>query len=94
MKSVVFDNYNFMVDKNNLQGKENGKDLQGFHGSGDFLNRQLELGRKPAGFYLNRGKAAYWDGYSNTGEQVASGVYFYCLQAGDFTKTRKMVILQ
>ena len=28
------------------------------------------------------------------GEQVGSGVYFYQLRAGDYTDTRKMVILK
>ena len=28
------------------------------------------------------------------GEQVASGIYFYSLSAGDFSATRKMVILK
>ena len=28
------------------------------------------------------------------GESVASGVYFYTLTAGDFTATRKMLILE
>jgi hypothetical protein len=56
------------------------------------LVRTLNLGRQPAGFYMTKDKAAYWDGRDNFGSQVASGVYFYTLQAGDFTATRKMVI--
>lgn len=56
------------------------------------LVRMLDLGHKPAGFYTTRGKAAYWDGRNETGEEVASGVYFYTIQAGKFTATKKMVI--
>ena len=56
--------------------------------------RQFELGHQSAGFYTTRTEAAYWDGRNNTGESVASGVYFYHLQAGDYTDLRRMVILK
>ncbi|MDE0686100.1 MAG: T9SS type A sorting domain-containing protein, partial [Candidatus Poribacteria bacterium] len=56
------------------------------------LVRTLDLGHQPAGIYQNRSRAAYWDGRSQFGEPVASGVYFYTLTAGDFTATRKMLI--
>ena len=58
------------------------------------LVRQLEVGHQKAGYYMNRNRAAYWDGRSQTAERVASGVYFYTLTAGDYTATRKMVILK
>jgi hypothetical protein len=56
--------------------------------------RQFDLGYQPAGFYTARTKAAYWDGRNEIGESVASGVYFYQLQAGDYTDLRRMVILK
>jgi hypothetical protein len=35
-----------------------------------------------------------WDGKDNNGRYTSSGVYFYRIQAGDYSKTRKMVILK
>ena len=56
--------------------------------------RGLELGHQQAGRYTSRSRAAYWDGKNAVGELVASGVYFCTLTAGDFTATRKMLILK
>ena len=56
--------------------------------------RTLALGHQAAGMYKNRTQAAYWDGTNELGETMASGLYFYTLTAGDFTATRKMLILK
>ncbi|MCH8294748.1 T9SS type A sorting domain-containing protein [Candidatus Poribacteria bacterium] len=56
--------------------------------------RTLELGIQPAGSYLTKEKAAYWDGRSKTGESVPSGTYFYHFRAGEFTATRKIKLLK
>jgi photosystem II stability/assembly factor-like uncharacterized protein len=58
------------------------------------LIRRLNLGQKHAGSYITKARAAYWNGQDEHGNHVASGLYFYSLQAGDFTATRKMVILK
>ena len=58
------------------------------------LVRTLTLGHLPAGIYHSRSRAAYWDGRNELGEKVASGIYFYTLSAGDFTATRKMLIVK
>ena len=58
------------------------------------LIRTLNLGTQTAGVYLTKEKAAYWDGQDNTGQQVSSGPYFYHLEAGDYSATKKMVILK
>jgi len=58
------------------------------------LVRELDLGHQRAGYYTDRTRAAYWDGRNKFGEQVASGVYFYQLRAGDYLQMRKMVILK
>ena len=56
--------------------------------------RTLALGHQDVGMYKHRTQAAYWDGKNALGETVASGLYFYTLTAGDFTATRKMLILK
>ena len=58
------------------------------------LVRALILGHQGAGIYESRGRATYWDGRNALGEPVASGVYFYTLTAGDFSATRRMLILK
>ncbi len=58
------------------------------------LVRRLDLGYQMAGYYTTRAKAAYWDGKNALGERVASGMYFYHLFAGDYSATRKMLILK
>ncbi len=56
--------------------------------------RTLQIERQPAGSYMTRDTAAYWDGTDHTGQAVGSGIYFYQLTAGDFSAIRKMVILK
>ena len=58
------------------------------------LVRTIDVGHKPVGYYLIRGRAVYWDGRNASGESVSSGVYFYALSAGDYTQTRRMVIVK
>ncbi len=56
--------------------------------------RRLELGHQQSGYYISRSRAAYWDGTNNVGERVASGIYFYQLEADNTSFLRKMVILK
>ena len=56
--------------------------------------RSLEVGHRIAAAYESRSKAIYWDGRNGLGEQVASGIYFYHLSAGDYSATRKMLIVK
>jgi len=58
------------------------------------LVRQFDLGKKKAGRYVDKRKAAYWDGKDQTGKAVSSGLYFYTLKAGDFQATQRMVIVK
>ena len=58
------------------------------------LMRRLAVGHQAAGMYRSRGRAAYWNGRNQLGESVASGLYFYTLTAGEFSATRRMLILK
>ena len=58
------------------------------------LVRQLNTGHQTAGHYIDRGRAAYWDGRNEHAETVASGVYFYRLRAADYSHMRRMVIVK
>ena len=61
---------------------------------GKRVRRLQQLGLVTTGRYVAANQAAYWDGKSETGEVVSSGTYFYQIEAGDYTETRKMVILK
>jgi flagellar hook assembly protein FlgD len=56
--------------------------------------RRLELGSKMPGNYVDKVRAAYWDGSNEFGERVSSGIYFYQLQAGKDSSVRKMIIVK
>jgi len=63
------------------------------------LIRAIKLGRKEAGPYLSKERSAHWDGRNETGERVASGIYFYTMRANGinsssflFEATRKMLV--
>ncbi len=62
------------------------------HATDGNLVRRLAIGQQPAGLYVNKANAAYWDGRNAFGEPIASGLYFYTLIAGDYAATRKMII--
>jgi len=44
---------------------------------------------KQAGYHK-----AIWDGCNNHGNLVASGLYFYRIEAGEFSNIKKMLILK
>jgi len=58
------------------------------------LVRQIDVGLRSAGSYTSRSKSVYWDGRNEFGEEVASGVYYYQIQAGEFSSTSKMLLLK
>jgi glucuronoarabinoxylan endo-1,4-beta-xylanase len=49
--------------------------------------RKLTAGALPAGSH-----SILWDGGNNAGQKVASGIYFYSLQAGGVSLTKRMVL--
>jgi hypothetical protein len=51
--------------------------------------RKLVEGKKESGFY-----SEIWDGRTDDGTALPSGVYICRLEAGDFTATRKLVLLR
>ncbi|MDI6839962.1 MAG: FlgD immunoglobulin-like domain containing protein [bacterium] len=56
------------------------------------------LGQKIATLVSGEIEASYhtvrWDGKDNSGNKLASGIYFYRLQAGDYTATKKMYLMR
>ena len=56
--------------------------------------RHLEMGHQSEGYYTSRSRSAYWDGCNDFGERVASGIYFYQLQADTISPMRKMITLK
>ncbi len=51
--------------------------------------RNLLDEKKPRGSY-----SIQWDGRNDSGESVSSGIYFYRIQAGDFSEMKRMVIMK
>ena len=56
--------------------------------------RSIDLGHQQAGYYINRNRAAYWDGKNAVGERVASGVYFCELKTDNTSLLQKMFIMK
>ena len=56
--------------------------------------RTLRLGHKEEGIYRDKYRAGYWDGRNDAGELMASGTYFYQLEADDVSHIRKMTVLR
>ena len=64
-----------------------------YNANGEMV-RYLALGHQAAGMYQSRSRAVYWDGRNQLGEPVASDLYFYTLTTGEFSATRRMLILK
>ena len=55
---------------------------------GSLVRRLVSEAKGPGSYTVD------WDGKNDSGAQVASGIYFYRLVAGEFVETRKMVLLK
>jgi hypothetical protein len=64
-------------------------ELQIFDVSGRRVRRLVDANLGAA-----RGIAEIWNGMNDGGHRVTSGVYLYRLTAGDFSATRKMIVLE
>ena len=53
------------------------------------LVREIKAGHREAGVHME-----HWDGRNEKDEEIASGTYFYILQAGKFKAMRKMVVVK
>jgi hypothetical protein len=58
------------------------------------LIREFRLGHKPVGLYVSQDRAVHWDGTNSAGDRVSSGIYFYNIQAGSYSSTKKMIAVQ
>jgi len=56
--------------------------------TGQVVRTLIDEKQRP-GYY-----AARWDGKNDFGKRVASGIYLYRMEAGDFTKTNKMIVVR
>jgi hypothetical protein len=56
--------------------------------------RSLDLGQRAAGYYAGRGRAAYWDGRNDRGQEVGSGVYLIDFRANDLRFSQKITLLK
>lgn len=72
---------------------ENKVTIHIYNPTGEFV-RMLSVGKLAAGDYTSQTDAVYWDGLNNDGELVGSGIYYYTIIAGDFSATRKMLIIK
>ncbi len=70
-------------------GQEIGHSLRIFDMSGRLVRELRSEGAMRQGR-----QEVVWDGRDDRGRQVSSGVYFYRLEAGDFSQTKRMVLIK
>ena len=55
---------------------------------GNVVNKLVNA-NQPSGY-----KSVQWNATNNQGQPVSAGVYLYKIQAGDFSETKKMILLK
>ncbi len=76
------------------QLKEGGEvTIQIFSLQGELV-QALNLGYRSAGSYISQDRSVHWDGRNESGEEVASGIYFYSLRSNHYSIVRKLTILK
>jgi len=58
------------------------------------LVQEFSFGYQPAGVYASKARAVRWDGANVQGEHVGSGIYFYQLDTGTHSTTRRMTVVK
>ena len=56
--------------------------------------RTIRVGYVEAGSYISQSRAIYWEGKTDTGGRISSGIYFYTLRMDTSICTRKMIVLK
>lgn len=64
--------------------------IQVFNTAGQLVRTLVDEFQTPG----EDGFAVQWDGHNDRGDEVASGVYFYRMNAGRFVESRKVVLLK
>ncbi len=62
--------------------------LKVYNSVGQIIKTLVDDERQPGYYQID------WDGTNQNGLQVASGIYFYRIQADNFSKSRKMILLK
>jgi len=81
----------YQLSEGRTQGTATTVTIKIYNLSGQLV-RTLNIGDKQPGFYMSKEKAAYWNGRNEADEQAANGIYFYRIEAGDFSSTKKMIL--
>lgn len=58
------------------------------------LIKALNLGYMQAGYHTEKQTAAYWNGRNEYGERAISGIYYYSIQAGNYSAAKKLVLAE
>ena len=89
----IFGNFDALIDEKETKisyqiPEEGWVGLHVFNMSGQVV-RTLVEGKRKAGYYT-----IIWDGRDDRGEMVASDIYLYRIESGDFREIKKMILFR